>query len=46
MDMLNVLIGILSLCGTCFAIGYQSGKDNRGNTCGENRRERSDNMQK
>ena len=29
MDILGLLVGILSLCGTCFAIGYQFGKDSR-----------------
>jgi hypothetical protein len=27
MDVIGVIIGILSLCGTFFAIGYQIGKD-------------------
>jgi len=26
-DVIGVIIGILSLCGTIFAIGYQIGKD-------------------
>ena len=50
MDILGVIVGILSLCGTCFAIGYQFGKDSRGNGCGQSfgssRRNRSDKMQK
>ena len=36
MDILGLLVGILSLCGTCFAIGYQFGKDSRS---GESRRD-------
>ena len=27
MDVIGVIIGIFSLCGTFFAIGYQIGKD-------------------
>ena len=46
MELLGVLVGILSLCGTCFAIGYQIGKDSRGNDCGESRRSRNDKTQK
>lgn len=46
MDILGLVVRILSLCGTCFAIGYQFGKDIRGNDCGEGRRNRSDKTQK
>ena len=46
MELLGVLVGILSLCGTCFTIGYQFGKDSRGNNCGESRRDRNDKTQK
>ena len=41
MELLSALVGILSLCGTCFAIGYQIGKDNCGNDCGEGHRKKS-----
>ena len=27
MEVIGVIVGILSLCGTFFAIGYQIGKD-------------------
>ena len=27
MEVIGVMIGVLSLCGTFFAIGYQIGKD-------------------
>ena len=30
MDIVGVLVGVLSLIGTFFAIGYQLGKDSRG----------------
>ena len=46
MDILGLVVGILSLCGTCFAIGYQFGKDSRGNDCGESHRNRYDKTQK
>ena len=46
MELLGVLVGILSLCGTCFAIGYQIGKDSRGNDGGESHRNRNDKKQK
>ena len=36
MEILGLVVGILSLCGTCFAIGYQFGKDSRS---GESRRD-------
>ena len=40
MDILGIVVGILCLCGTCFAIGYQIGKDmrkiNRGESPGDN----------
>ena len=37
MEIISILIGVLSLCGTFFAIGYQIGKDNSHRN-GENRR--------
>ena len=46
MDILGLVVGILSLCGTCFAIGYQFGKDSRGSDCGGSRRDRDDKTQK
>ena len=46
MELLGVLVGILSFAGTCFAIGYQFGKDSRGNDCGESHRKRNDKTQK
>ena len=35
MEILGVLIGILSLMGTIFSIGYQFGKDTRRSDGGE-----------
>ena len=46
MELLGVIVGILSFGGTCFAIGYQFGKDSRGNDCGESHRNRNDQTQK
>ena len=46
MELLGVLVEILSLCGTCFAIGYQIGKDTRGNDSGESRWNRNGKTQK
>ena len=31
MQIVGLIVGILSLCGTCFTIGYQFGKDNHRN---------------
>ena len=31
MEIISILIGVLSLCGTLFSIGYQIGKDSHGN---------------
>ena len=46
MDILGIIVGILSLCGTCYAIGYQMGKDIRKSNCGEGLGERNDKTQK
>ena len=31
MEIVSIIIGVLSLCGTCFLIGYQIGKDSHRN---------------
>ena len=41
MELLSTVVGILSLCGTCFAIGYQIGKDNCGSDCGKSHGKKS-----
>ena len=46
MEIISIMIGVLSLIGTVFSIGYQIGKDIRGDNCGESHRKKRDKSQK